>query len=331
MLEAPKTRPQARQAPEPAPDQGGARPVRHQPGAGQEGPLGRRLQPLQADQRRPRGRRGRAPEVERPARRADRLGQDAPGPDPRPGARRPVLHRRRDEPDRGRLRRRGRREHPPAAHPGGRLRRRPGPARDHLHRRDRQDRAQGGQPVDHPRRLGRGRPAGAPQDPRGDRRQRPAPGRPEASPPGLHPDRHDQRPVHLRRRVRRAGEDRRGAGRTQGDRLRLARRQITKQERGKILEQAHARGPPEVRAHPRVRRPAAGGRHPVGADGRGPGPRPDRAEERGDPPVPALPAASTRWSSSSRPARSRRRRRSRSTARPAPGPCARSSRSRCSR
>ena len=59
-----------RQAPEPAPDQGRPRPVRHQPGAGQEGPLGRRLQPLQAGQRRPRGRRGRAPEVERPARRA---------------------------------------------------------------------------------------------------------------------------------------------------------------------------------------------------------------------------------------------------------------------
>ena len=39
------------QASEPAPDQGRARPVRHQPGAGQEGPLGGGLQPLQAGQR----------------------------------------------------------------------------------------------------------------------------------------------------------------------------------------------------------------------------------------------------------------------------------------
>ena len=210
-----------REAPEPAPDQGRARPVRDQPGAGQEGPLGRRLQPLQAGQRRPPGRRGRAPEVERPAGRADRLRQDAARPDPRAGPRRAVLHRRRDVADRGRLRRRGRREHPAAAHPGGRLRRRPRPARDHLHRRDRQDRAQGGQPVDHPRRVGRGRPAGAAQDPRGDRRQRAAPGRPQAPPPGLHPDRHDERPVHLRRRVRRPREDRRGAGRAAVDRLRL--------------------------------------------------------------------------------------------------------------
>ena len=202
-----------RQAPQPAPDQVRPRPVRDQPGPGQEGPVGRGLQPLQAGQRRPRGRRGRAPEVERPARRADRLGQDAPRPDPGPGPRRAVLHRRRDLADRGRLRRRGRREHPPPADPGGRLRRRPGPARDHLHRRDRQDRAQGRQPLDHPRRVGRGRPAGAPEDPRGHRRQRPAPGRPEAPPPGLHPDRHDERAVRLRRRVRRPREDRRGAGR----------------------------------------------------------------------------------------------------------------------
>ena len=136
----------------------------------------------------------------------------------------PVLHRRRDVADRGRLRRRGRREHPPAADPGGRLRRRPGPARDHLHRRDRQDRPQGRQPLDHPRRLGRGRPAGAPEDPRGHRRERPAAGRPEAPPPGLHPDRHDERAVRLRRRVRRPREDRRGAGRPALDRVRRRRR-----------------------------------------------------------------------------------------------------------
>ena len=209
------------QAPEPAPDQGRARPVRDQPGAGQEGPLGRGLQPLQAGQRRPPGRRGRAPEVERPARRADRLGKTLLAQTLARVLDVPVLHRRRDVAHRGRLRRRGRREHPAAAHPGGRLRRRPGAARDHLHRRDRQDRAQGGQPVDHPRRLRRGRPAGPAQDPRGDRRERAAAGRAQASAPGLHPDRHDERPVHLRWRLRRAREDRRGAGRPAVDRLRL--------------------------------------------------------------------------------------------------------------
>ena len=210
-----------RQAPQPAADQGRARPVRDQPGAGQEGPLGRRLQPLQARQRRPRRRRGGAPEVQRPAGGAHGLRQDAPGPDPGARARRAVLHRRRDLADRGRVCRRGRREHPAAADPGGRLRRRPRPARDHLHRRDRQDLAQGRQPVDHPRRVGRGRPAGAAQDPRGHDCQRAAPGRPQASPPGLHPDRHHEHPVHLRRGVRRAREDRRGAGRQAVDRLRV--------------------------------------------------------------------------------------------------------------
>ena len=54
MLEAPRAEAAGREAPQPAPDQGRARPVRHQPGAGQEGPLGRGLQPLQAGQRRPR-------------------------------------------------------------------------------------------------------------------------------------------------------------------------------------------------------------------------------------------------------------------------------------
>ena len=53
------------------------------------------------------------------------------------------------------------------ADPGRRLRRQEGRDRDHLHRRGRQDRAQGRQPVDHARRVRRGRPAGAAEDPRG--------------------------------------------------------------------------------------------------------------------------------------------------------------------
>ncbi len=63
-------------------------------------------------------------------------------------------------------------------------------------------------PIDHSRRLRRGRAAGAPQDHRGDRRQRAAPERSQAPPPGIHPDRYAQHPLHLRRRVRRTGGDR---------------------------------------------------------------------------------------------------------------------------
>ena len=62
----------------------------------------------------------------------------------------PVRHRRRDGPDRGRLRRRGRREHPPQAHPGRGLRRQEGRDGHHLHRRGRQDRPQVGEPQHHP-------------------------------------------------------------------------------------------------------------------------------------------------------------------------------------
>ena len=73
----------------------------------------------------------------------------------------PVHDRRRHHAHRGRLRWRGRREHHPEAAAEVRLRRRQGADRYRLHRRDRQDLAQVRQPVDHPRRVGRGRAAGA--------------------------------------------------------------------------------------------------------------------------------------------------------------------------
>ena len=68
---------------------------------------------------------------------------------------------------------------------------------------------------------GEGVQQGLLEDPRGDARQRAAAGWSQASPPGLHPDRHHEHPVHLRRGVRGAGEDRRGARRAQVDGLRL--------------------------------------------------------------------------------------------------------------
>ncbi len=155
MLDTPRAanKPKAAKLPNPRADQGCARRLRDQPGACQARALGGRLQPLQARRRRQPHRRGRAPEVQRAAGRPHRLRQDAAGADAGARARRALLHRRCHLADRGRLRRRGCREHPAAAHPGGRLRRRAGPARHRLHRRDRQDRAQGRQPVDHPRRV----------------------------------------------------------------------------------------------------------------------------------------------------------------------------------
>ena len=127
----------------------------------------KRVQMMQADDA-----GHRAAEVQHPAARADRLRQDAARADARADPQRPVRDRRRHGADRGRLRRRGRREHPAQADPGRGLRRQEGRDRDHLHRRGRQDRAQGGQPVDHARRVRRGRPAGAAEDPRGHRRPR---------------------------------------------------------------------------------------------------------------------------------------------------------------
>ncbi len=178
--------------------------VRGRPGDRQAGALGRRLQPLQArpdDADRDRW-RDRAAEVEHHAARPHRVRQDAARPDAGQDPQRPLRDRRRDGADRGRLRRRGRREHPPEADPGRRLRRQEGRDGDHLHRRDRQDRPQGRQPLDHPRRLRRGCPAGAAEDPRGHDRVGAAAGRPQAPPPGVPDHRHDQRPVHLRWLVR---------------------------------------------------------------------------------------------------------------------------------
>ncbi len=103
------------------------------------------------------------------------------------------------------------------AHPGRGLRREAGRDRDHLHRRDRQDRPKVGEPLDHPRRVRRGSPAGSAQDPRRDDGLGAAPGWPKASTPGVHPDRHHQHPVHLRWRLRRHRHHHREPDRTQGN------------------------------------------------------------------------------------------------------------------
>ena len=96
-----------------------------------------------------------------PADRPDGLRQDAARRDAGAPAQRAVHHRGCHDAHRSGLRRRGRREHHPEAAAEVRLRRREGADRHRLHRRDRQDLAQVRQPVHHPRRVGRGRAAGA--------------------------------------------------------------------------------------------------------------------------------------------------------------------------
>ena len=244
-------------------DQEVPRRLRHRPGPHQEEARRRRLQPLQAH-RDPEGvaraARHRADQGQHPAGRPDGHGQDAAGPDAGQDAVGPLRHRRRHDADRGRVRRRGRREHHPEAAAGGRRRHREVPAGDHLHRRDRQDLAQGREPVDHARRLGRRRPAGPAQDPRGHRRQRAAPGRAQAPAPGVLPGRHDQHPLHLRRRVRRPGQDHRPPHREEDDGLPVRSRPAPVGGARRDARAAGAGGPDPVRPHPRVRRPPARGR-----------------------------------------------------------------------
>ena len=197
----------------------GSRRLRDRPGPRQEGALGRRPQSLQAAQSPDQAQRRRAGEVEHPADRADRLGQDAAGADAGAHPRRAVHDGGRHDADRSRLRRRGRREHHPQAAAVGRLQCRARAARHRLHRRDRQDFAQVRQSLDHPRRVGRGRAAGAAQDHGRHHRLGAAAGRPQASAAGIPAGRHDQHPVRLRRRLLRPREDHLGARPVHLDRL----------------------------------------------------------------------------------------------------------------
>ena len=66
----------------------------------------------------------------------------------------------------------------------------------------------------------RGRPAGPAEDPGGHHGLRAAPGRAQAPAPGVHPGRHHEHPVHLRRGVRGPRQDHREPDRQQGRRVR---------------------------------------------------------------------------------------------------------------
>ena len=199
----------ARRRADAAGDLQGPRRLCDRPGPRQARALGRGPQSLQAARPRRQGRRRRARQVEHPARRPDRLRQDPARADAGAHPRRALHHGRRDDADRSGLCRRGRREHHPQAAPVLRLQCREGAARHRLYRRDRQDQPQVGQSLDHPRRVGRGRAAGAAEADGRHHRLGPAAGRPQASAAGIPAGRHDQHPVHLRRRVRRPREDHR--------------------------------------------------------------------------------------------------------------------------
>ena len=92
---------------------------------------------------------------------------------------------------------------------GRRWRRKPRADRHHLHRRSRQDRPQGREPLDHARRFGRRRAAGAAEDSRRHDRQRSAARRTQASAPGIHAGRYHEHSVHLRRSFRRSRKNHR--------------------------------------------------------------------------------------------------------------------------
>ena len=80
-------------------------------------------------------------------------------------------------------------------------------------------------------------------------------GRAQAPAPGVHPDRHDQRALHRRRRLRRPREAHRVAQRQEGPGLRL--RAAHAEGPRRVVRRRDARGPHEVRADPGVHRPSA--------------------------------------------------------------------------
>ena len=117
---------------------------------------------------------------------------------------------------------------------------------------------------------------------------RPAAGRAQAPAPGLPPDRHQEHPVRLRRRLRGPGREHPPAHRQEEHRVRQ-RPRLAPQAGGRRDTAARpARGSPEVRAHPRVRRPPARDLDPAQPRAGGPDPDPHRAEERPGAPVPAV-------------------------------------------
>ena len=87
---------------------------------------------------------------------------------------------------------------------------------------------------------------------------RAAAGRPQASAAGIPAGRHRQHPVHLRRRLCRAGQDHLRPRPQDLDRLRRHRRLAGGPAHRRAVPPGRARGPAEIRPDPRIRRPSAG-------------------------------------------------------------------------
>ena len=116
----------------------------------------------------------------------------------------------------------------------------------------------------------------------------PPAGRAQAPPPGVPDDRHDQRAVHLRRRVRQPRQGDRASDRAQRRRLRGGDRGEGRARHRRSVRALPARGFDRVRADPRVHRPPAGGLRGASAHARGPRVDPHRAAQRARQAVPAL-------------------------------------------
>jgi hypothetical protein len=106
-----------------------------------------------------------------------------------------------------------------------------------------------------------------------------------STPPGIHPDRHPQHPLHLRRRLR--GAQRRGRAADRQARSDRLRRDETGRD-GEPPRPPDPRRPAQVRPDPRVRRPPADHRRAGPAEPERAEADPGRAEERGRQAVPAL-------------------------------------------
>ena len=145
----------------------------------------------------------------------------------------------------------------------------------------------------------------------------PPAGRAQAPAPGLHPDRHDQRAVHRGWSLRRPRAHRRLAGRQASAGLQQRPRLPQAGERRPVRRRP-ARGPGEVRAHPRVHRAPADDLLGRPARPRRAHPDPGRAAQRAGQAVPASSSSWTASTSSSARTPSRRSPTSRSCAAPAP-------------
>ena len=88
----------------------------------------------------------------------------------------------------------------------------------------------------------------------------PPSGRPQAPPSGVHPGGHPQHSVHLRRRLRRSGEDHRAAHRPQGHRIRRRGGKQGRASDGTAPQGGPAPRPAEIRHHSRAGGSSAGDR-----------------------------------------------------------------------